>query len=146
MRILPPALFLLCIMLMVTLRYFAIGKIIISFPLNLLGIPLIILCIRILVQVNQKLKKMNTEIHTFKKPNRLVTNGLFKYTRNPIYLSFLIGLTGVFAVLGNFTSLVVIIIFFIYTNYWYITFEEKQLEREFGEQYNNYKKNVRRWI
>lgn len=107
---------------------------------------MMLLGIGITIRVSRKFESMNTEIHTFKKPKKLATNGLFKYSRNPIYLGFLIALISIFVLLGNLISLIGVIIFFISANSWYIPFEEKQLEREFGKKYNDYKSKIRRWI
>lgn len=145
-RILPPYLFLLCTFLMIILYFTTTSITVVKFPTNLIGIVFIVLGIGITLQVSRKFKSIDTEIHTFKKPKKLTTKGFFRYTRNPIYLGFLIGLIGVFVVLGSLTSLIGALIFFIFSNNWYIPFEEKQLETEFGEQYKNYKMNVRRWI
>jgi len=89
---------------------------------------------------------VETEFHTFKKPRQLVTQGLFKFSRNPIYLGFIVALIGVGAILGNVISLLGILIFFLAANFWYIPFEEKNLEKEFGTAYRNYKSLVMRWI
>ena len=51
--------------------------------------------------IQNLLKQHQTEINTFKPPQKLVTTGLFRYSRNPIYLGFSIALFGVAIVLGN---------------------------------------------
>ncbi|MDF3029106.1 MAG: Isoprenylcysteine carboxyl methyltransferase family protein [Fluviicola sp.] len=89
----------------------------------------------------------NTEIHTFKTPQKLVTHGLFKYSRNPIYLGFVIALFGVWILLsGNLFSLFGVMFFFLIANFGYIPYEEKQMETIFGQEYLAYKNKVRRWI
>lgn len=145
-KILPPSLFLFCILLMVVLYYWAPGVILIPYPINLIGIVFVPLGWGIPIRISRKFASINTEIHTFKRPGKLTTNGLFKYTRNPIYLGFLVGLIGTFILLGNVTSMIGVILFFISANFWYIPFEEKQLEKEFGGAYKAYKSRVRRWI
>lgn len=76
----------------------------------------------------------------------MVTHGLFKYSRNPIYLGFSISLAGVIIVLGAISPIVVLVLFIAITNTWYIPFEEQNMEALFGEAYLNYKRTTRRWI
>jgi protein-S-isoprenylcysteine O-methyltransferase Ste14 len=96
--------------------------------------------------ISRSFSKVDTEIHTFKKPRQLVTNGLFKYSRNPIYLSFVVILIGLNILLGSITPWGVVLIFVLVTNYWYIPVEEKNMQEEFGQEYADYKRKVRRWI
>ena len=89
---------------------------------------------------------METEINTFKPPKRLVTDGLFRYSRNPIYLGFTLALLGWAIVLGNLAALDGVLLFFLAAHFWYIPFEEKAMKKEFGTVYEQYKKQVRRWL
>lgn len=82
----------------------------------------------------------------FHIPSRLIFEGPYKYTRNPIYLAVIIMLLGVVII---FTSLVIAIInvgIFLLFHIKFIGWEEKNLEIVFGNQYLDYKKRVRRWI
>ncbi|MGB6681226.1 MAG: isoprenylcysteine carboxylmethyltransferase family protein [Candidatus Bathyarchaeia archaeon] len=75
----------------------------------------------------------------------VIDRGLFAYVRHPLYLGILLIYLGF--VLGSFSILsfvAFVLIFFMY-NYLAI-FEEKDLERAFGEEYLEYKKRVSRWI
>ena len=91
-------------------------------------------------------KQQQTEINTFKQRQKLVTTGLFRYSRNPIYLGFSMALFGVAIVLGNIIALDGFLAFIIATNLWYIPFEEAEMEKQFGEDYIAYKKKVGRWL
>lgn len=94
-KIIPPFLFFICILFMVTIRNLIVIKKIIPNPINYAGITLIIIGILITIIVRKGFEKIDTEIHTFKNPRKLVTKGLFKFSRNPIYLGFTISLIGV---------------------------------------------------
>ena len=84
---------------------------------------------------------------TFDKPSKLLTNGLFKYSRNPIYLGLLLAILGVALLTkGSILSLSIVLIFFVITDRWYIAFEEKMMLEKFGDEYTDYCKKVRRWI
>ncbi len=145
-KLIPPFLFLICIILMVLIRNVIVIEKIIPQPYNYLGIILLLLGIVMTIKVRKLFNKIETEIHTFKKPRKLVTNGLFKFSRNPIYLGFLISLLGVWVLLGTLIPILVCVLFILVTNYWYISFEEKEMEKQFGAEYRAYKSKVNRWI
>lgn len=76
----------------------------------------------------------------------LVTRGIYKLSRNPMYVGFLMMLMvwGVF--LGNALSLLWLPLFVLYLNRFQIMPEEKALLAKFGDSYDRYLKSVRRWI
>ena len=78
--------------------------------------------------------------------NSLVVKGIYKFTRNPMYLGFLLWLLSLGFFLGSLTSLVLVLGFVLYMSYFQIIPEESILEDKFGKNYLEYKKNVRRWI
>lgn len=78
--------------------------------------------------------------------SELVTTGIYRITRNPMYLGFLFCLIGWGIFLVDFFSLVFIIGFVIYMNYLQIIPEEKILTKLFGDKFIQYKQHVRRWI
>ena len=80
------------------------------------------------------------------KTQKLVIEGLYKYTRNPMYLGMLLLLTAWAVWLGNPLSLVFLASFVLLINEMQIKPEERALEEKFGEAYIDYKKRVRRWI
>ena len=75
----------------------------------------------------------------------LVTNGFFAISRNPIFLGIMIANIGLFLVLPNAFTLLIIALSTVSINT-QIRLEEEFLEQEFGEQYQEYKTKVRRWI
>jgi protein-S-isoprenylcysteine O-methyltransferase Ste14 len=76
----------------------------------------------------------------------LVVSGIYKHTRNPMYLGFLLALTGWGLFLSNLFSLVLLGGYVMYMNYFQITPEERSLESIFGQEFVDYKKRVRRWL
>jgi protein-S-isoprenylcysteine O-methyltransferase Ste14 len=75
----------------------------------------------------------------------LVTDGLFFYSRNPIFLGIMIANIGLFLVLPNAFTLLIIALSTVSINT-QIRLEEEFLLKEFGEQYSKYKGRVNRWI
>ena len=114
-----------------------------QFALFFLIVALIIILISI-----AKFIKIKTTISPL-KPNKtsiLVDSGIYKYTRNPMYLGLLLILFSLFFYLKNFLSFLVLPLFVIYITKNQILPEEKVLENLFGDQYKKYKNKVRRWI
>ncbi|WP_275557288.1 isoprenylcysteine carboxylmethyltransferase family protein [Pseudoalteromonas sp. J010] len=83
----------------------------------------------------------------FDEPTVLVASGIYKYTRNPMYLGFTIAIFG-FAILlgGSLSSLLLTAAFFLITDRWYIPYEERMMHAKFGREYEAYCRKVRRWI
>ena len=75
----------------------------------------------------------------------LVTKGFFSMSRNPIFLGIMIANVGLFMVLPNAFTLLIISLSTVSINT-QIRLEEAFLEREHGKEYINYKQKVRRWI
>lgn len=78
--------------------------------------------------------------------SQIVQTGIYKYTRNPMYLGFLFLLCAVAVYLGNLASLIMLPLFVWYMNRFQIIPEERILKEKFGSAYYDYTNNVRRWL
>ena len=76
----------------------------------------------------------------------LVVSGIYKYTRNPMYLGFLLVLLGWAAFLSNLAALALLPAFVAYMNRFQIRPEERVLASLFPNDYPAYRAKVRRWI
>ena len=76
----------------------------------------------------------------------LVTGGVYRVTRNPMYLSLLLYLLAWAAYLSNWLALLLVPVFVIYINELQIKPEERALSALFGAEYAAYKARVRRWL
>ena len=74
----------------------------------------------------------------------LVTTGIFKFSRNPMYLSLLNLLIAFSIYLGSFLGLIIIPLFVVYINLFQIKPEEKAMLKLYGKEFENYCLNVRR--
>jgi protein-S-isoprenylcysteine O-methyltransferase Ste14 len=77
--------------------------------------------------------------------DRLITNGTFSISRNPIYVAFVAFFVGFFLIYPNITSSV-LLVFLIAMVHRQILREEKFLKKHYGEEYEKYCKNVHRYI
>ncbi|MCL2022215.1 MAG: isoprenylcysteine carboxylmethyltransferase family protein [Betaproteobacteria bacterium] len=76
----------------------------------------------------------------------VVTTGIYRFTRNPMYLGLLFALLGCFLAFGGMSSLVGLPAFIMYINRFQIQPEEKSLHAKFGSTYTEYQARVRRWL
>lgn len=76
----------------------------------------------------------------------LVVSGIYRRTRNPMYLGLLLGLLGWGLYLANLFTLLLACVFVPYMNRFQIRPEERALEQAFGQEFLNYRQLVRRWL
>ena len=80
------------------------------------------------------------------RASKLVTNGIFKLSRNPIYLGLLWLLLSWIIWLGSMPSMLLGATFVWYMSTFQIRAEEVALEKNFGDDFSSYKNQVRRWL
>ncbi len=76
----------------------------------------------------------------------VVTDGAFRYSRNPTYLSLTLLYVGVALVLNSLWVLMMVVPAVAVTHWGVVLREERYLESKFGEEYRRYTQRVRRWI
>ena len=142
----PPIFALFLIIISVILHYTYPIKIIFIFPYNLFGLTGIIIGLCIAFNGKKTFQKLGAPVIPGTKPLIIVKEGLYNYTRNPMYLGFIIFLLGLAIIIGSISAFLSPIVFFIIINFFYIPFEEKLMEKIFGKEFLNYKNQVRRWF
>ena len=90
--------------------------------------------------------RAQTTIIPFQESDALLTDGMYRITRNPMYLGMLSILLGVATLCGSVSPLVVAILFVPVLNVRVIRHEEAMLTERFGAEYEAYMDSVRRWI
>jgi len=80
------------------------------------------------------------------KASLLVNTGIYRYSRNPMYVGVSLFLFALGIFLDDGLALLMIPLFVVYLTYFQIIPEERALEKRFGDEYHEYKKSVRRWI
>jgi protein-S-isoprenylcysteine O-methyltransferase Ste14 len=76
----------------------------------------------------------------------LVTTGIYRWTRNPMYLGWLPVLAGWAVYLQHAGALLVVPLFMLYLTRFQIIPEERALSAKFGGQFDAYRQRVRRWL
>ena len=143
----PPPLIVLTLIISI---YFSSKKIdLINIPFQL-EISFFILSLGILVFINPVLKfiKSKTTINPiqFEETNRLVTSGIFKYSRNPMYLGMLMIIISTSIFYLNIYSILTPFLFVFWINKFQIKREEIFLTEKFGKEYLSDKNKTRRWL
>ena len=87
-----------------------------------------------------------TTMIPFQDPSFLITNGIYKYTRNPMYLGMLFVQFGIAIYFGSISPFIIPFLFIPIMNNRIIQHEEVMLKKQFGESYIIFKNSVRRWI
>ena len=145
-KLVPPVLFLICLGLMALLRWLWPVRIISPFPYNLFGIvPILAGLLFTLLGVRQ-FRKSRANIKPFQQPEVFVTEGPYRYSRNPMYAAVLLVLVGAWILFGAITCVLGVFIFMIVADQWYIPFEERMLHQKFGQAFEAYCARTRRWI
>jgi protein-S-isoprenylcysteine O-methyltransferase Ste14 len=93
-------------------------------------------------------RRAKTTVNPMKpaKTVSLVTGGVYRFTRNPMYLGLLLVLIAFAVYLSSAWLLVGPVIFVLYMNRFQVAPEERVLSRMFGESYASYQSRVRRWL
>lgn len=145
-KLLPPAYFLIYLLVAIGLHFaLPIAKLVHA-PYNYIGILLVGIGIWLNIWADQLFKKKTTTVKPFEKSAYLIEEGLFLFSRHPMYLGMVAILSGVAILLGSITCFIAPVGFFITMNVAFIPDEEKALEETFGQRFIDYKKRVRRWL
>ena len=143
---LPPRLWLLSALAMWLVHRWAPDPHVLPLALRGLGAAALVVGLAVAVWHKRLFGRLGTNIETFGTPDRLVREGLFGVSRNPMYLGMVLGLAGWAVLLGKATPWLVVVAFAALLDRWHVPFEERALERRFGADYEAYRRQVRRWI
>ena len=93
-------------------------------------------------------RRAKTTINPMKpeSSSSLVISGIYKLSRNPMYLGFLLVLVGWTVFFSNALAFVFVPVFIFYMNRFQIDPEERALAGKFGQEFVDYKSRVRRWL
>jgi len=123
---------------------------VIPYPYNLVGIPLIPVGMLLIIWANYALLWIGRigfkDREPMQRPSSLVLDGPYRFTRNPIYFGCLLIMLGLVIVWSSIVTALLLIGVYVLFRFVFIRREEIILEEEFGEEYREFKKRVRRWV
>lgn len=79
-------------------------------------------------------------------PKEFISEGFYKYSRNPMYIAILITLLGVFLIFGHVLLLIYTLLAIPTVHLFVVYKEEPELKKLFGKEYEDYIKKVPRWF
>jgi protein-S-isoprenylcysteine O-methyltransferase Ste14 len=115
---------------------------------TVIALPTLGLAVGIIIAAIISFRKAKTTVDPMhpEAASAIVTAGIYRFTRNPMYLGFLFALIAWAVFLGNVVSALMAVLFVVYMNRFQIAPEERALRARFGTSYETYLRSVRRWI
>lgn len=145
-RILPPVYLLLAILATIALHFLLPIASFAAPPFRSLGVVLIVAGIGLAAYAAGLFARAGTPAIPFERSTALVTGGVYRITRNPMYVGLIVILAGVALICGTAGALLPLPVFVWILTTQFIAGEEQFLEEIFGEDYRAYKRRVRRWL
>jgi protein-S-isoprenylcysteine O-methyltransferase Ste14 len=147
LKIPPVAVLLITLLMAFALCYVPLGSLYFHAP-NLLPWVVAVVGVFIAIAGVWEFRRASTTVNptTPDKASQLVSGGIYRFTRNPMYLGMALVLVAWIVKLGCVWSMLALPVFVWYLNVFQITPEEKAMEKLFGESYRDYLLRVRRWL
>lgn len=112
-----------------------------AIALFVLGLTIIVVC-----GLGFFKKKTTVDPRDPSQTSALVIAGLYHYSRNPMYVGFLMMVIAFAIYMGSLAGILTIPLFIWYMNRFQIIPEEQFLQEKFADAYKDYTKSVRRWL
>lgn len=145
-RILPPRLFAGTAAAMAAASVLIPGPTLVSGPVPLVGLAFGTGGVLVTVGGSNQFRVVGTNIKPFDDPDQFVTDGLFAWSRNPMYLGFGSALVGLAVGLGSTTPWIGPAAFVWIVDRIYVRFEEERMTAVFGREFDQYRSQVYRWV
>src|SRR5438552_2188789 len=123
--LLPPFVFLIMLGAMWALNRYAPGARYLEYPITLIGILPIVVGLAIGISSARRFRKRGTGVVPFSPATTVVTDGVNRFTRNPMYLGLTLALLGAALLFGSVSPLLTIPVFMIWITIRFIVAEEK---------------------
>uniref|UniRef100_A0A7S3G6R1 Protein-S-isoprenylcysteine O-methyltransferase n=1 Tax=Palpitomonas bilix TaxID=652834 RepID=A0A7S3G6R1_9EUKA len=148
MKFYPPAAVGVVVLTQMALFYFNAGGTSLALPSFLVwvGLVLLLLCGIAFFHATRCFAVHDTTIFPDGRPSALIRKGPFLLSRNPIYLILAVAMTGTALISQCALSFLLPPAFVVWVDRRWIVIEEENLKKEFGKEYEDYCKKVRRWI
>jgi protein-S-isoprenylcysteine O-methyltransferase Ste14 len=90
--------------------------------------------------------RTRNSVVTVKPAESLQTSGIYRATRNPMYVGLVLVYLGLTCLIGNWWNIILLPVLLLTIQEYVMKREEKYLTRKFGPEYINYKQKVKRWL
>ncbi|MEO6432572.1 MAG: isoprenylcysteine carboxylmethyltransferase family protein [Sphingomicrobium sp.] len=103
------------------------------------GLALVLAAIR-------RFLRAGTRVEPWAPSSAIVSDGIYRFTRNPMYVGMALVMIGLALIIGSPASLAMVAVAVIVVDRYVIRREEAYLVQKFGTDYTNYRRRVRRWL
>lgn len=111
-----------------------------------IGIIIVLCAVAIALSSFRAFKKRDESLAIHIPTQNLVSHGIYKISRNPVYLSFILVAIGLGCILNSLAVILSALPSFVALNWYTVPKEERYLRRKLGEEYEDYCRRVRRWL
>lgn len=144
-KIKPPVYLLFCLVLIAVLAFVFPQMRILGLPSVICGIMMVLSGIGLNIWAWLFFKRAGTP-EDYAEPTALVKDGPYRFSRNPMHVGGILLVLGVSLMTGNVVTLIAPVILYVIMRVVFVPFEERMMEDIFGNEFLDYKKDVRRWI
>jgi protein-S-isoprenylcysteine O-methyltransferase Ste14 len=128
------------------LWYFSPAQTLVYIPYKLVASVCIIAGFAGMIIAWLQFKRSDAAICPTAETSRIIKNGMYRYSRNPMYLGMLLILLGASFIMGTLPSMAAPAVFFLIIDKIFIPYEEDKLLTSFGDSYKVYMTTTRRWL
>jgi protein-S-isoprenylcysteine O-methyltransferase Ste14 len=111
-----------------------------------ISVVLFVVPVVIVFIARQELIKHKEHPNPYKPTGAIVSSGIYRFSRNPIYVAFLIVVLATAVAANNAWLLIAIVMLFVLLQFGVVRAEERYLSGKFGAEYDAYRKTTRRWF
>lgn len=142
----PPVIYLIGLLLGFSLHYFYPMKFLPAAISVWFGVVLILVSIPIALSAVLAFRRAGTSPDVRKATTAISTDGIYRWSRNPMYLSLAVLYLGIAGWVNSLWMLLLLVPVLIVVDRGVIKREERYLQKKFGDEYLRYKSQVRRWV
>jgi protein-S-isoprenylcysteine O-methyltransferase Ste14 len=142
----PPVYFLVAIVAMVVIDWLVPAERLLSWPWRIAGALPVAGGLVLASVAERQFRRAGTAVRPFEPSSVLVTGGVFRFSRNPMYVGLVLALLGIGIGLGSAAPFVVVPVFVWLIAAIFVLPEERMMTEQFGDEYEAYRRRVRRWL
>ena len=147
-RVPPPLIFLGLVLIGPLLdRLFGLAPLHVAQPFRSIAIVLLVASgLIIVLAAIRNFARAGTRVEPWAPSSAIVSDGIYRITRNPMYVGMALVMLGLALIIGSPASIVMVGLAILIVDRFVIRREEAYLEAKFGEEYRAYRTRVRRWL
>ena len=145
-KVLPPVYFFAAIAFALLAHFVFPLDVLIPFGWRFAGLGPLAAGTALNIAADRQFKLRGTTVKPFQSSSALVTDGVFGWSRNPMYLGMVLIVAGVAILLGSVTPWIAVAVLAVLLDRVFIAREETMLAGTFGAAFEDYRARVRRWL